>query len=105
MNWQIIQIRGLRSRARFKREETRRDWKAIPELAGPGQDYFFMVPLLGKFGKNLGWDGTTQYHSGKVLNGLEMILNARDGKNLVPGKWHLGTQTSNSNTRIQMSSK
>ena len=28
--------------------ETRRDWRAIPELAGPGQNYFYMVPLLGK---------------------------------------------------------
>ena len=28
--------------------KTRRDWKAIPELAGLGQDYFFMVLLLEK---------------------------------------------------------
>ena len=99
------ETRGLRSRAPFKRDETRRDWKAIPELAGPGQDYFFMVPLLGKirekFKKNSGWDGTTQNHSGKVLNGLEMtqMLGTGNypgffGKNLVPGKWHSGTQTS-----------
>ena len=33
-----------------------------------------MVPLPGK---NLGRDGTTQYHSGKVLNGLEMNWNSR----------------------------
>ena len=45
--------RGLRSRACFKRDETRRYWKAIPELAGPGQDYFFMVPLLGKIWEKL----------------------------------------------------
>ena len=40
--------RGLSSRAHFERDETRRDWKAIPELVGLGQEYFFMVPLLGK---------------------------------------------------------
>ena len=39
---------GLSFRARFERDETRQDWRAIPELAGLGQDYFFMVPLLGK---------------------------------------------------------
>ena len=31
-------IRGLHSRARFKRDKTRRDWRAIPELAGPVLD-------------------------------------------------------------------
>ena len=34
--------------------QTRRDWRAIPELAGPGQDYFFMVPLLGENPENKG---------------------------------------------------
>ena len=28
--------------------ETRGDWMAIPELAGPVQDYYFMVPLFKK---------------------------------------------------------
>ena len=41
-----------------------------------GQDYIFMVPLYGKiqkkYEKNSGQDMTTQYHLGKVLNGLEM---------------------------------
>ena len=64
-------IRGLRSRARFKRDETRQDWKAIPELAGPGQDYFFMVPLLGKIRKKIrdgtGLLGTTREKSWMVL--------------------------------------
>ena len=33
---------------------------------------------LGKIGKNLGWDETTQYHLEKVLNGLEMVLGPQD---------------------------
>ena len=41
-------VKGLRSRARLERDETRQDWRAIPKLAGPVQDYFIMVPLLGK---------------------------------------------------------
>ena len=31
-----------------RQDETRRDWRAIPKLAGPVQDYFIMVPLLRK---------------------------------------------------------
>ena len=34
----------------------------------------------GKFGKNLGRDGTIQYHSGKVLNGLEITEFSRNFK-------------------------
>ena len=45
--FQAKNTRGLRSRARFKRDETRRDWRPIP--VGPVHDYFFMVPLLGKY--------------------------------------------------------
>ena len=37
--------RGLCSRACLERDETRRDWRAIPELAGLVQDYFIMIPL------------------------------------------------------------
>ena len=77
----VADSRGLRSRARY---QTRQDWmrlETIPELPGPGRDYFFMVPLLGKiwekFGKNSGRDGTTWYHLGKVLDGLEMNWNPR----------------------------
>ena len=44
-------LRGLRSRALFYRDETRRDWRAILELALLGQDCFFQVPLVGKSGK------------------------------------------------------
>ena len=40
--------RGLLSRARFEQDEARRDWRAIPELAGLVYDYFIMVPLLVK---------------------------------------------------------
>ena len=40
----------------------------------------------GKIGDGI---GLTQYHSGKILNGLEM-----NGKNPIPGKWHSGMQTS-----------
>ena len=65
----FVESRGLHSRARY---QTRRDWtrlETIPKLPGPGRDYFFMVPLLGKIrekfgtgrdysvllGKSLGW--------------------------------------------------
>ena len=45
--------------------------ETIPEFPGPGRDYFFMVPLLGKirekFGKNSGRDGTTREKSWMVL--------------------------------------
>ena len=45
-NWTFasqVRGRGLRSRARFKQDQTLQDWGAIPALAGPGQDYFFMA--------------------------------------------------------------
>ena len=71
-----LQIRGLRSRSRY---QMRQDWtrlETISELLGQGQYNKCLVMLLGtireKFGKNLGRDGTAQYHLGKVLNGLEM---------------------------------
>ena len=46
--------RGLRSRARFKRDKTRRDWTSFPKLAVPGKDYFFWFRCSRKSGKNLG---------------------------------------------------
>ena len=46
--------RGLRSRARFKRDETRRDQTSFPELAVSGQDYFFLVSSLEKIGEKSG---------------------------------------------------
>ena len=62
-------------RARFKRDETRRDWTSFLELAVPGKDYFFLVPLLEKIREKngTGRDGTTQYGSGKsrVLSNFE----------------------------------
>ena len=45
-------IRGLRSQARLKRDKMRRDWQSFPELAVPGQEYFFLVQLLGKIWEN-----------------------------------------------------
>ena len=47
-------IRGQRSRARFKRDKTRRDWQTLPELAVPGPDYFFLVMLSGKIREKSG---------------------------------------------------
>ena len=38
----------INPRARFKWDETRQDLRAIPELGRSGQDYFFLVLLLGK---------------------------------------------------------
>ena len=46
--------RGLRSRARFERDETRRDWNSFPELAVPGRDNFFLVSSLEKIRENSG---------------------------------------------------
>ena len=46
--------RGLCSRALFKQDETRRAWRTIPKLSGPGQDYFFLAPLLGKIQEKSG---------------------------------------------------
>ena len=47
-------VRGRHFRACFEWDETRQEWSSNPKLGGPVQDYFIMVPLLGKFGKNLG---------------------------------------------------
>ena len=44
----FVSPRGLRSPACLERDETRRDWRAIPELAGKRKDYFSLVPLLEK---------------------------------------------------------
>ena len=82
--------RGLRSRARFKRDETRWDWKAIPELAGPGQDYFFMAPLLGKIQEKIrekfgtGWD-----YSVPLGKSLERSWNDKFGNS----RFIFGTET------------
>ena len=87
--------------------ETRRDWRAIPELAGPGQDYFFQVLLLGKILEKSGKLTRREEASPEcrylVGTWKKMFPNARDGKfpvfffgkNPVPGKWHSGMQTSN----------
>ena len=61
----------------MKWDETRRDWKAIPELAGPGQDYFFMVPLLGKIWEKFGMGLDYSVPLGKSLewsNGYQNVL-------------------------------
>ena len=50
----IAQGRGLHSRARFKRDETRRDWTSFPELAVRGQYYFFLVSSLEKIREKSG---------------------------------------------------
>ena len=34
--------------------ETRQDWRALPELAGLAQDYFILVPLFGKIQEKFG---------------------------------------------------
>ena len=50
----MVANRGLRSRTRY---QTRQDWtrlETIPELLGPGQDYFFQVTLLGKIWEKFG---------------------------------------------------
>ena len=46
--------RGLRSQAHFERDKTIRDWRAIPELEGPGKDYIFWSCCSRKSGKNRG---------------------------------------------------
>ena len=55
-NWKYVTvgiwIRGLRSRARLKRDKMRLE--ANSKLAGPGQDYFFMVSLVGKIREIIG---------------------------------------------------
>ena len=66
-----VKTRGLRFRARFKRDETRRDWRAIPESAGLGQDYFFMLgKIREKNGKKTRWEGTTHYYCKEYSQGL-----------------------------------
>ena len=50
VNLRLI-IRGLRSRARFKWDKTRQDWRTLPKLTVPWQYYCFLVPFLDKI-----WD-------------------------------------------------
>ena len=45
---QITDTRGLHSRACFKQDKTRQDWKSLPELVVLGKDYCFLVLLLEK---------------------------------------------------------
>ena len=66
--------RGLHSRGVFL-DETRRDWRPLSELAVPGKDYYFLVPLLenpGKIWEKFGMGRDYSVTLGKFLNGLEM---------------------------------
>ena len=102
----VSRARGLHSRACFKRDNTRWDWQSLPELAGLGQDYFFMVPLFWKIGKNPGkiWEiireafrnsqifpdqkQETRWEAGRDCSQMLRTLPFSDfyGKNLVPVK-------------------
>ena len=86
MDFESILGRGLRSRARYQTRRDRTRLETIPEWPGPGRDYFFMVPLLGKiqekFGKNSGRDGmgllgTTREKWWKFFNCLPVFLNVQ----------------------------
>ena len=65
------QKRSLHSRSRFVGDKTRRDWRTLPELARPWEDYFFWSCCLGKSGEN---PGNNQYQSQKACSG-ESYLN------------------------------
>ena len=56
----------------FFRDETRRDWKPLPELAVPGQDNYFLVPLLEKIRVKFETGRDYSAPLGKFLNGLGM---------------------------------
>ena len=55
-----------------KRDETGRDWRPFPNCRDQDGTTNVWSCCSGQYGKNSGRDGTAQYHSGKVLNGLEM---------------------------------
>ena len=67
----VVRNRGLRSRARYQK---RRDWRPFPNGRDQDGTTSLWSRSSGKFGKNSGKirDGTTRYHSGKVLNGIEI---------------------------------
>ena len=54
----------MRSQARFKQDETKKDWTSFSELAVPGKDYFFAGPVAQENPGNK-LDGTTRYLSRK----------------------------------------
>ena len=51
---EILPDRGLRSRALFKRDKTRPDWRAQPNWQDQNYTVIFWSRCLGKSGKNLG---------------------------------------------------
>ena len=62
-NIQLLSIVSAEASPGTVLNETRRDWRAIPELAGLGQDYFFMVPLLGEITRTV----NTFENYGKII--------------------------------------
>ena len=63
--------RGLHSRSRFGWDETGQYWRRLPEFWDSDETTFFWSCCSGKFGKNLEWDRTTQYHSGNSWMALK----------------------------------
>ena len=57
--------------------ETRQDWTSFPELAVPGKDYFFMVPLLNEIWEINGTglkNGTHREKYWRVLNLINKLV-------------------------------